>query len=1813
MAKEVPTDVLKEAIKSQLEVKASNQEKHIKGNSYIKGEVDENGTTPDSEEEVRVIVQLEDSPAIKEDGTNYTDSVKTKEEEVKSSQSDVITKVEAITGTTVKRTFGYLVNGFSINTKRGNVDEIRSIDGIKSVTEVKGFKPDMEFAKKITGATNVWKDLGYKGEGMVVSIIDTGIDYRHKDLQKIDTSKIKLKESDVKEDIDKLNYGTHFTDKVPYGYNYADGNDNVIDDKSQHGMHVAGIVAANGDDSGTSTFESVKGVAPEAQLLAMKVFTNNTITEEAYDDDIIAAMEDSVKLGADVINMSLGGGPGFSTEEDAQNVAVKNATDAGVICVISAGNSQTSTSSNSSGQPTNVLGLKDTATVGSPSTAKGALSVASMENTQSVLPQLSYESKNGTKGNVFFSNTKGSDLALLGDFHEIVDCGKGIVQDGEDDFQGKDLSGKIALIERGTTTFQSKYDNAIARKAAGVIIYNHAAGGNLSFGMGISGVTAPVFSLGRADGLKIKGNVETGDNQFKFSSDGVVSSVENTDKDDMSQFSSWGTTPDLEFKPEITAPGGDIYSLANGNSYQVMSGTSMAAPHSSGSEALILQGIKGKNLGLKGKDLVQFAKNTAMNTAKIMIDKYDTNKSIPYSTRRQGAGLMQIENAIKNDVTVTYTDGKAAAALKEIGSKTTFTLQLKNYGSKDITYDLSKEKAYGEVLDKDKAIHEVELEGSGVTFDKDKVLVKANSTAEVKATLTVSDKVATENFVEGYMHFASEDSGEPSLSVPFMGFYGDWGKESIADEPNYSDNSKALVGTTGLMTYLKGKKGYLGAEEKDDQTYINKNKVAFSPNADGLKDNVLPAIYMLRNSIELKAQVLDNGGNVIKDLYVSPKTVKNTVEDYNEGKHATYLNGANWDGTVYNSSTGKNETVKDGEYTIRITNSMDIKGSKEQVLDLPINLDTVKPKIKINGVEKYKDAKDVTHYKLSWNEKDNDGGSGIDNTFSVAVDEKVVPLKESDVTEVNGTYSAEIPFNEGEVNSVKLVGIDNAGNYGETSERLKAEDLKTIAVSELEDGLVIGQSELTDGKYVVHGTAGSNLGKLVVNEKEAQITDNYFEVPTEVKEGTNTIKIHAEDKSGNSILDKEYKIILDTKNPEVSIDPSAGSQSPYYTTESDSIKFNVSVKDDTDVNGYIQAGDSNVQLDIKNGQATGEVNLKNGLNSIKLVVSDKAGNTTVKDIIVVKGDSSSKFSVNIDNLSFAQFINPSQTKNGVYKIDGHVNKNTKLLKINGQEIKVNSDLTFTYDFALKNGNNLLKIYAEDADGKVVANYAYKAYYDDNAPKISISLPVTREDGNIYTNNSKFNVSGNITDNLFGYSLYLNGDCLIHFDNETLSDMKLLERNFSKDINLSDGLNYVNLLAVDKVGNKISDDIKVVLDKVAPNVPSIKLSSEAYKPVDVEINTDEKQVDKVEYSFDGKNFIKYTGKFKVNESTDIYARVTDYAGNLSDVAKESVEVDNTAPIVNVAGVIDGQTYYDAITPVTTVDDKDAKITVSLNGKEYKGEKLDVEGDYSLEAYAVDKAGNKSDVVKKSFRLSQKSHEVLEGDKCIVTCSKTIKPAGDNAYVYESTDIDNLEAQIDDVSRDVSVISPTTKVVLPSELLALASTGKANFNQKIYDDQELLLNLKSIGKVIDLSLADSAGKLISDFNGNKVKVSIKLTDEQLKNLDKSKLSAYYYDESSKSWKELGGEFINEASVFNFETTHFTKFTIAEKEVTKSGGDVKDNSSNGDTNTGTTTQNGLAEKTGDKVALPMILGLSLMAAASGVILLITGKKKRKNTIDK
>ena len=158
------------------------------------------------------------------------------------------------------------MNSFSIDAKRKQIDELASIEGVDNVYESSTYTVEMDNALDDAEVSEVWngENYGYTGEGTVVAIIDTGVNYKHNDMVLKEGTKTKYTKSQWQEKIKLLGYGEYKTDKVPFGYNYTDGvNDCLVDAKGMlkilksgqlHGYHVAGIASANG---------KVKGVAKD--------------------------------------------------------------------------------------------------------------------------------------------------------------------------------------------------------------------------------------------------------------------------------------------------------------------------------------------------------------------------------------------------------------------------------------------------------------------------------------------------------------------------------------------------------------------------------------------------------------------------------------------------------------------------------------------------------------------------------------------------------------------------------------------------------------------------------------------------------------------------------------------------------------------------------------------------------------------------------------------------------------------------------------------------------------------------------------------------------------------------------------------------------------------------------------------------------------------------------------------------------------------------------------------------------------------------------------------------------------------------------------------------------------------------------------------------------------------------------------------------------------------------------------------------------------------------------------------------------------
>ncbi len=654
----------------------------------------------------------------------------------------------------------------------------------------------------------------YDGTGMVVAVLDTGLDYSHTAFSlanfTANRSQLGLTKDKVAALLASHDFASerlfdgltvddvYYNEKVPYQFDYADYDSDVMPVKSNHGTHVSGIIAGKDD--------TITGVAPNAQLVEMKIFSDTYDT--AISSWILTALEDCVYLGVDVINMSIGTSCGYSREKDADAMSgvYDKIRDAGISLVVAASNSYNSTYGSEKNGNLGLTSNPDSATVGSPSTYESALSVASISGTKT--PYFLY---NGTIMYFLEANDKVSkEKSFLDDilpdgvdemeFEYVTIPGVGRASD----YSGLDMSGKIALVKRGDTTFEEKANAAQKAGAAGIIIYNNVSG---EIKLSVGDATLAVCSMSQDDG-ELLASAQTG--KIKISRNQMSGPF-------MSDYSSWGPTPDLKIKPEITAHGGSILSSVQGNAYERMSGTSMASPNMAGAVTLLRQYVINKFPSIsENKTAVASTVNRLfMSTADIVMN---TN-GLPYSVRKQGAGLASLDNAAKsNAYIITYDENgnamdKSKIELGDDPNKTgvyTLKFSVYNFGSDTLTYDIyayvmtegvsDTETSHGDTTVTEKAYI---IDGAKIAISSNAVsngnllTVGAGQTADVTVTITLSDadktylddSFANGMYVEGFICLDAKEENSVDLSVPYLAFYGDWTVAPLFDI-DYFETSK---------------------------------------------------------------------------------------------------------------------------------------------------------------------------------------------------------------------------------------------------------------------------------------------------------------------------------------------------------------------------------------------------------------------------------------------------------------------------------------------------------------------------------------------------------------------------------------------------------------------------------------------------------------------------------------------------------------------------------------------------------------------------------------------------------------------------------------------------------------------------------------------------------------------------------------------------------------------------------------------------------------------------------------------------------------
>lgn len=1034
-------------------------------------------------------------------------------------------------------------------------------------------------------AKEAWERFGVRGEGMLVSVVDTGINPDHPDMSPPDDKTAAKRKSNS-------------TQKVIPGYNWADRNLVTKDvGESQHGMHVAGIIAADG---------KLKGVAPEAQLLSQKVFSNYHGEVSGLSESILFAINDSIAKKADVINLSLGSSAGYVDETSGEQYSIKRAVDHGVVVVAAAGNDGHFGSDKVRAEN------PDVSMVGSPGLAPDAFSVASVNATALSGSSFAVKGAGELKRVVYLTGRAGNDESkdpqtTLFQPHPLVYVGKGKKQD-----YNFSVKGKIVLIERGDISFEEKLTLAKQAGAAGAIVYNDQEG---PFIMSANAVKDfPAVSIMKEAGRELAAAIKQGkkvtvafdgefaQNPLPYPLGGTVSS-----------FSSWGPAPDLQFKPEISAPGGGILSTVKAQEYAVKSGTSMATPHVAGAMALMKQAYLKLGRVLEGRDLVETLKAAAMNTALPILDPREIATAstgerkgkYPYSPRVQGAGMIQVDRAIATPVIITNEKMRAGVSLGEIGNSTTFTLILHNrFGKKPITYTVKDE--FGVLTDFRRDginwLTDSSLNGASLTFSATKVTVPPGARQALQVTLQIPKDAPRNIFAEGFIRFDPEEGEVPTLRVPYYGFYGDWDEPRVMDAPMWKDASQEKL-TAVKSTWFHDKQndkwkfrdylGVVGVDEDGDVT-VNPEKISFSPNGDGHFDVAGPSITFLRHARQISIDVVDEKGQVVRSLARDEKVNKFDQSKWGVPYYYTEKKEWIWDGKAYRPDKGSYEKVPDGKYAFLIRAKADGKGSRWQSLLLPVSVDTSPPRLNVetNGNE------------LRWHSKDEDIQG-----YLLYVNGK----------KWGGPYSADtrkvtLPPTRG---NITLVAYDFAGNMTARSVNGISDQTPPLIKFpyDLFEQIKISRHSSVAVRGEIAGEDMLDRVILMINGKPVPVdADGTFDTVLELPEGLNYVTYSATDVYGNN-RQFTQRVIVDKTPPEVLL-LNDGTEEVFYDPRTRRMLLPVRVqyrdptyKGDLRINGQLIAAWEEEQLEPPVFKRFFHVlTIPEGSSTLLLEGRDEAGN-----------------------------------------------------------------------------------------------------------------------------------------------------------------------------------------------------------------------------------------------------------------------------------------------------------------------------------------------------------------------------------------------------------------------------------------------------------------------------------------------------------------------------------------------------------------------------------------------------------------------------
>lgn len=679
-------------------------------------------------------------------------------------QQPAIQAVEAVGGTVVG-TFQSSFNGLHVKATRAQLLEILATPGVESVSFVPIFTLDMDDARGHLGGDLVEQELGWTGEGVTIAVSDTGIDYTHAsfggsgdpaDFVNIDPTFV----AD----------GTFPTEKVVGGWDFVGENycntgacdpadlepdENPIP-SHMHGTHVAGIAA------GIATANVPPGMAPDATLVALKIFSNGAtdvgiqsfewvINHNLYLDDpdseMVPGFRPDTKI--DVMNNSWGGDWGGGG--DVLPEVMRSAIDAGITVVASAGND-----------------AQTPFITGSPAAGSQlALSVASGWPPGEEVPVFYAEWEGDDGSPQTMEEDATTDSGWAPSLEETGAIGAPVAwyglacndEDGNAPDPEQDISEKIALIERGACNFTEKVANAESFGAVAALLFTDdrpkgGMGGDCDPCPGI-----PVLMIDREPGLQLRTLVQDGT---------LVNGLFDPDRfedldwitDTISGFSSRGPARmSAGIKPQITGPGSQILAalMGSGDQGAKIDGTSMSGPAVAGVTALLWNRNRAQGLELGADDIAALA----MNYADPRITEGHNQTGPLVGVARQGAGLANAYDSAVGGTLVRSDEGLAEISYGLIHLDTEETMEatrsftVRNLSDAEKSYEIDYRLQFP---DEDTGM------GVELDFSEAMITVPAGESAEVDATIlvTLADLREWDNF--GFNTISSFGTDPPRVA-----------------------------------------------------------------------------------------------------------------------------------------------------------------------------------------------------------------------------------------------------------------------------------------------------------------------------------------------------------------------------------------------------------------------------------------------------------------------------------------------------------------------------------------------------------------------------------------------------------------------------------------------------------------------------------------------------------------------------------------------------------------------------------------------------------------------------------------------------------------------------------------------------------------------------------------------------------------------------------------------------------------------------------------------------------------------------------------